>query len=161
MPVALIPAARVHAELLAAMHKVCFAAPWSVTAMGELLAMPGAAGLIAVAEDSLVPAASDSGPCGLVLWRAAGGEAEVLTIAVLPPWRRAGIGARLLDAAMAGARAAGAEAMFLEVADGNAAAQALYAGHGFAAVGRRRGYYAGGDAVVMRCGLLAPDGDLV
>ncbi|MEN0075727.1 MAG: ribosomal-protein-alanine acetyltransferase, partial [Paracraurococcus sp.] len=59
--------------------------------------------------------------------------------------------ARLLAAALAGAAAPGAAAMFLEVAAGNAPAQALYAGQGFAEVGRRRRYYAdGSDALVLR-----------
>jgi ribosomal-protein-alanine N-acetyltransferase len=44
--------------------------------------------------------------------------------------------------------------MFLEVAEANAAARALYAAAGFAEVGRRRRYYAdGGDALVLRRGL--------
>ncbi|HSV28742.1 MAG TPA: GNAT family N-acetyltransferase [Candidatus Omnitrophota bacterium] len=154
MPVDLIPAALVHAELLAGMHKVCFAEPWSAASMTEILAMPGAAGLIAVAEGSLTPSLGGPGPAGLVLWRSAAGEAEILTIAVLPPWRRAGLGGRLLDAALAGAARDGAEAMFLEAAAGNRAALALYEGRGFAAVGRRRGYYGDDDAVVMRRELL-------
>lgn len=150
MPVELIPAAAVHAELLAGMHRVCFADPWSAASMAEVLAMPGAAGLIAVADGALVPSLGGTGPAGFVLWRTAAGEAEILTIAVLPPWRRAGLGGRMLDAAVAAARRDGAEAMFLEAAAGNAAALALYAARGFARVGMRKGYYAGEDAVTLR-----------
>ena len=46
---------------------------------------------------------------------------------------------------MVRAAALGAERMFLEVAEGNAAARALYARTGFAGAGRRRGYYARAD----------------
>jgi ribosomal-protein-alanine N-acetyltransferase len=153
MPIELIPAAQVHAELLSGMHDVCFAESWSPGSMAEILAMPGAAGLIAVEGESLTPSLQAPGPAGYVLWRAAGGEAEILSIAVLPPWRRLHLGRRLMAAAIAGSRQLAASVMFLEVATSNEAAQALYAGLGFARVGLRKKYYAGQDAVVMRCDL--------
>ncbi|RAI57221.1 ribosomal-protein-alanine acetyltransferase [Roseicella frigidaeris] len=109
-----------------------------------MLGMPGAFGL-------WVPGA------GFVLARAAGGEAEILTLAVRPPARRRGLGGALLAGALAGAVARGAAAMFLEVAAGNAAARALYAGQGFVEVGRRRRYYPdGSDALVLRRVLTGP-----
>lgn len=150
MSVELIPAGLVHAELLAGMHKVCFAEPWGASSMADLLAMPGAAGLIAVSEGSLTPSLGGPGPAGLVLWRAAAGEAEILTIAVLPPWRRRGLGRTLLQAAMEASRAKGAQAMFLEAAADNAPALAMYEEAGFVRVGLRKGYYAGLDAVTMK-----------
>lgn len=152
----LVPAALVHAELLAGMHRICFADAWDADAMAALLAMPGAQGLIAVDGASLIPAVAPPGPAGFVLWRAAAGEAEILTIAVLPPWRRAGLGATLLDAALAASAAAGAEAMFLEAAADNVAALALYEKRGFSRVGLRKAYYGDKDAVVMRRDLCSP-----
>ncbi len=146
----LLPAALVHAEILAAIHRICFAQPWSADSMATALDMPGAAGLIAVENESLVPSAGGSGPAGLVLWRVAADEAEILTIAVLPPWRRHGLGYALLEGACGAATAAGATAMFLEVAAGNAAALTLYQQTGFIRVGLRRGYYDGVDALTMR-----------
>lgn len=148
-----VPAALVHAELLAGMHKICFADAWDADAMASLIAMPGAQGVIAVDGRSLRPAAEPPGPAGFVLWRAAAGEAEILTIAVLPPWRRAGLGRRLLDAASGASAAAGAEAMFLEAAADNTAALALYEKRGFQRVGLRKAYYGDKDAVVMRLDL--------
>jgi ribosomal-protein-alanine N-acetyltransferase len=101
-----------------------------------LLGQPGVSGFI------------DTGG-GLLLLRVAADEAEILTIGVTA--RRRGIGRRLLAQAIASARAAGATAMFLEVAADNKAANALYAGAGFIQVGERRGYYPdGGDALVLR-----------
>ncbi len=144
------PAAIVHAELLAGMHAICFAEPWSARSMAEILSMPTSAGLIAVDGDSLRPAPAPPGPAGLVLWGLAGDEAEILTLAVLPPWRRHGLGGRLLAAALESCAAVGATAMFLEVAADNEAARALYHRHGFVAIGRRKGYYGCTDAVVMR-----------
>lgn len=148
--VELLPAALVHAELLAGMHRICFADAWNADAMASLLSMPGAEGLIAVDGGSLRPALEPPGPAGFVLWRAAAGEAEILTIAVLPPWRRGGLGACLLDRALAASAAAGAGAMFLEAAADNTAALSLYEKKGFVRVGLRKGYYGDKDAVVMR-----------
>ena len=150
MSVELMPAGLVHAELLAAMHRICFAEPWGPDSMAASLEMPGAAGLIAVEGESLAPSLGGAGPAGLVLWRCAAGEAEILTLAVLPPWRRSGLGRRLMEAALAEAAAAGAETMFLEVAADNAAALALYQRLGFSRIGRRKGYYHGTDALTMR-----------
>ncbi|WP_313577184.1 GNAT family N-acetyltransferase, partial [Brevundimonas sp.] len=68
-----------------------------------------------------------------------------LTLAVRPTARRAGLGVRLVEAAVVRAAALGAERMFLEVAESNAAARALYARSGFVEMGRRRGYYSHAD----------------
>ena len=139
------PLSLAHAELIAGMHHVCFKEPWDAKAMTELLAMPGAYGFLA-GEDA---------PEGFVLCRAAAGEAEVLTIMVLPPYRRFGLGSRLLQAALDAAKASGAESMFLEVAADNDKAQGLYLSFGFAQVGRRPRYYGGvTDALVMSKNLL-------
>lgn len=146
----LAPAAILHAELLAGMHAVCFAEPWSVRSMAEILLLPGTSALIAVEGGQWRPSAAPPGPAGLVIWRRTFDEAEILTLAVLPPWRCRGLGGRLLEAAMADSAAQGAAAMFLEVADDNPAGQALYRRHGFAHLGRRKGYYGGIDAITMR-----------
>lgn len=149
----LVPAALAHAELLAGMHGICFADAWDSAAMASLLSMPGTEGAIAVDGGSLRPALQPPGPAGFVLWRAAAGEAEILTIAVLPPWRRGGIGGQLLETALSASAQAGAEIMFLEAAADNTAALALYEKRGFKRVGLRRAYYGDKDAVVMRLDL--------
>ena len=76
--------------------------------------MPGAFGLCCPGQ-------------GFVLARAAGGEAEILTLAVCPR-RGGGASARAAGGGAGRRRAAGAAAMFLEVAAGNDAARGLYAG---------------------------------
>lgn len=144
-----LPASLLHVDLLAGMHRICFTDCWDGDAMASLLSMPGAAGLIAVDGASLRPAAGPPGPAGFVLWRVAAQEAEILTIAVLPPWRRGGLGQSLLDAATAEAAGAGAEEMFLEVACDNNPALTLYQKAAFRQVGLRKGYYSGKDALVM------------
>jgi ribosomal-protein-alanine N-acetyltransferase len=138
-------------DALAAIHAVAFASPWSGSDIAALLASPG---VFALAGRDV------RGPHGFILVRAIAGEAEILTLAVDPAFRRRGLARVLVEAATGVALGLEAEALFLEVAEDNAAAIALYTGLSFAEVGRRRGYYArpngagtGGahiDALVMR-----------
>ena len=91
---------------------------------------------------------------GMILARVAADEAEVLTLAVDPAVRRRGVARRLFGRAMAVAEARGAVTMVLEVNVTNGPALALYQSVGFAQVGTRRGYYAGGgDALILRAPL--------
>jgi len=150
MSIDLIAALPVHAALLSGMHRICFAEPWSESAMAEIMAMPGTRGLIAVDGASLTPAVQPPGPAGFVLWRIAGDEAEILSVAVLPPWRGTGLGRAMMSAALEAAGQAGADSMFLEVAADNQPARSLYAVLGFQQVGLRKKYYAGQDAIVMK-----------
>jgi [ribosomal protein S18]-alanine N-acetyltransferase len=128
-------------ELLAALHARCFAQAWSRASFAKLLATPGAFALLAVEQDE---------PVGLSLARAAGGEAEILTLGVTPAARRQGAGRALVEATAAEALARGAKDLFLEVAEDNVAARALYLSLGFAQVGRRARYYGPRDALVLR-----------
>lgn len=83
--------------------------------------------------------------------RWAGEVGDVMTVAVHPARRRRGTGGLLVASLLAEAAARHIYELTLEVRDGNAAAVALYAGHGFVAVGRRRGYYGPGvDGLLMR-----------
>lgn len=80
---------------------------------------------------------------------------QILTVGVLPPARRRGIGRLLVRALVDIARRRGAEEVLLEVRIDNEAARTLYEAEGFAVLGVRRGYYDRGrvDAVTMRLGL--------
>ncbi|MBS7791055.1 GNAT family N-acetyltransferase [Roseococcus sp. SDR] len=83
-------------------------------------------------------------PGGFILARRVLDEAEILTLAVHPDHRRQGLGEALVETAAVVTAAAGARVMFLEVAEDNAPAMALYAKAGFERAGRRRDYYAPG-----------------
>jgi len=92
---------------------------------------------------------------GFVLSRLAGGEAEILSIAVAASRRRRGLARKLLDLHLRRLAGLGATAVFLEVDEGNAAARRLYARAGFHDVGRRPAYYrreagAAAGAMVLR-----------
>ena len=69
------------------------------------------------------------------------GEAELLRIAVLPEYRRKGLGEALLTHWLTEEEKAGSTHFFLEVRSENQGARALYEKMGFSPVGRREGYY--------------------
>ena len=78
-------------------------------------------------------------------------EAHITTFAVLPEWRRRGIGGRLMVALMDLALRLNARVMTLEVRLSNRPARDLYAHFGFKPVGVRPRYYSdnGEDALIM------------
>ena len=135
-------AARLHGDSFAPLGE----RGWTRQDMAELLASPGVAGLLLELGGREI---------GLVLWRIAANEAELLTIAVQADHRRGGAGRMLLEAVIERAAAGGAHELFLEVGADNSAALALYDHLGFRTVGRRAAYYrrgeaAAADAIVMR-----------
>jgi ribosomal-protein-alanine N-acetyltransferase len=145
----LAPVGHADAPALAKLHARAFESGWSAADIEALLAAPGGFGLAARAAQDPVRLH------GFLLARVVAGEAEILTLAVDPAHRRQGLARALLTASLAAAQAAGAEAVFLEVAADNIAALGLYQSEGFERVGRRPGYYArsGGaaaDALVLR-----------
>jgi [ribosomal protein S18]-alanine N-acetyltransferase len=78
-------------------------------------------------------------------------EAHVTTFAVLPGWRRRGLGGRLMLAVMRLADELGARVATLEVRLSNIPAQRLYQRFGFRPVGVRPRYYSDNaeDALIM------------
>jgi ribosomal-protein-alanine N-acetyltransferase len=134
------------AEVLAALHRICFPdEPWEAPALGHILALHGCLGWFACECDR---------PTGFILVRDLGEECEILSLGVIPEGRRRGGGRALLEAAIKEAARRGLRSLVLEVAIDNDAARALYEAVGFAAVGRRRGYYrrpdGRADALILR-----------
>lgn len=78
---------------------------------------------------------------GFLILRSAGDQAELLTITVNESDRGQGLGRRLLRAGEAAVLRRGVEIIFLEVAEDNVPAAALYRACGYEAFGRRPGYY--------------------
>ena len=113
---------------LAAVHAEAFDCPWTAPAFDDLLKQSGM--ILEVKGD------------GFVLIQVAADQAEILTLAVRPAARRRGVATALVKTAARRAELAGAGRLFLEVAEDNFAARALYGRLGFASVGRRPRYYA-------------------
>jgi [ribosomal protein S18]-alanine N-acetyltransferase len=129
-----VPLHAEHVADIARVHAACFDETWDASMLRRILVMPGAFGIgvrRGVAGELV----------GFAIGRMAADECELLSLGVLPANRGQGLGAMLLDAALVRACAVKARKFFLEVAEDNAPALALYSARGLAQVGRRRNYY--------------------
>jgi ribosomal-protein-alanine N-acetyltransferase len=136
------------AQACARLHAEGFAHSWSPEEIAALISSSSTVG--AAALDPV-----NGRLRGFILSRLAADEGEILTIAVEAAFQGTGVGRALLSENLRQASNAGASAMFLEVAEENAPALALYERFGFLKVGERVGYYHRADgtraaAVVMR-----------
>ena len=82
-------------------------------------------------------------------------EAEILTLATHPAKRRQGLGRKALAASADWAKTQGVTKIFLEVAEDNTAAIALYSTAGYTQIGRRPGYYLPKDRAAIDALILA------
>ena len=123
-------------EALHALHAKAFGQPWSAAEIERLMRIMGGFAVLSVGD----------APQGFILARTVADEAEILTLAVAPVFRRKGVGRALVEAAAAEGKRRGARTLFLEVATDNPGAIALYEGAGFSRAGLRRAYYARTDA---------------
>ncbi len=149
----------------------CLQEPWSEEDLVKAVSDPcGVVLFAAVTEATAVPIPESvpetpaegvpvtipgSGPetiAGFAVSYLAGGEGELLNIAVLPKFRKRGIGRALLSELLQEAGKKDCEAMFLEVRASNEAAVALYEGRGFQRVGLRKHFYENPreDALIMK-----------
>ena len=133
------------AEMLSDIHRQCFARYWNIEAFNDFFASAGTLALLAEMPE----------PVGIMVCRIFTDEAEIMTLAVRPGFRRQGIARALLEKTMETARSFGSPQMFLDVEDGNLPAIKLYETHGFSIINRRKQYYrqtdgSYTDALVMR-----------
>ena len=107
------------------------AAQWSLSSLS-----------LAVSSNSQVLVSECEGEItGVIAFRAVAGEAEILNLAILPEWRRRGLGRELMYAAIAHSREMGAQRLFLEVRESNGGARTFYSRMQFTEYGRRTAYY--------------------
>ena len=121
--------ARAVAEILRRSPEAVF---WPVSSVREVLGWKGILGLASEVKGEVV---------GFLIGRQVGEQAEVLNLAVAPESRRRGGGGALLRAAVVEFRKRGANSVFLEVRESNAAGIGFYEKHSFTQAGRREGYY--------------------
>jgi len=138
------------AGLLSELQQLSFAGQmeqvWTEEEFRLLLQGPGVEALVVCEKDQ---------PIGFILSRRAAGEAEILSICVLPQYRKRGVGQRLLEKFRTSLDPSDVTELFLEVREHNRAAIALYERNGFHVVGRRKKYYGAPgrekqDALVMK-----------
>ena len=132
----LTPATVADAAEMAALHAVALKGlgqqPWPQDAFADILTLPVTLGIKVVDDSRLI---------AFLLVQAAGGEADILTIATAPDRRRQGIAERLMMALEDRCRSSGISKISLEVHAENHAAAGLYAKVGFRVVGQRLNYY--------------------
>ncbi len=116
-------------EALAATHAAAFVdrRAWSAAEFRNLLSTPA----VILCGDAK----------SFILGRVVADEAEVLTLATDPRFRRQGLAQTQLTDFLAQAAENGATSTFLEVSADNAAAKALYLKNNFTVVGERPNYY--------------------
>jgi ribosomal-protein-alanine N-acetyltransferase len=133
-----------------AIEQAAFSDPWSARDFREC-----------VVSDVVFLVAAAPGVVGYVVAQDAADEGEILNLAVAPARYRDGIGRALVEAALTALAERGAERVFLEVRESNAAARALYAALRFQEVGRRTRYYRRPveDAIILRAAIPADRGD--
>lgn len=133
--------------VLATYEKLLFPySPWSTSQFKEEFAGIPTTRYMSVAEDGNTIV----GYCGVFL-PAPGVEADILTVAVLPEYRRQGIAKEFMRQIEAWSQERQASAMMLEVELANESAIKLYESLGYMKISVRMDYYGPGkDAHVMR-----------
>ncbi len=127
---------------VAELEKECFAVPWSEKSFRDEMNNKLAVYLTAKTSGRCVGYAG--------FWNVSG-EGGITNVAVLPEYRRAGVGSALIREMITLACEMKLELLTLEVRKSNTAAQALYKKFGFKIIGERKRYYSdnGEDAWIM------------
>lgn len=120
------------AEAMAALHAGAFAKSWPALDMAVHVGRDLCLGTGAPLDSFAILRRSDV-------------DAEILTVATDTTHRGHGLAGQVLRSAQDRLKAEGLRSVFLEVAEDNAAARALYARLGYSPIGRRPGYYARAD----------------
>lgn len=115
--------------------------PWTEAQVSEEIENPDALFFVAGAGGKAV---------GFLSGVCAADECEISDIAVEQAYRRQNIATELFELLFTAARSRGTKSVFLLVRADNTPATTLYGKLGFTDVGRRKGYYGGTDAVIMR-----------
>ncbi len=118
--------------LVAELEKNTFSSPWSENMLLQVVGQPGASFLLAFMDGHF------AGYAGMLCIL---DEGQICNVAVVPTFRRQGIGSALMKAQSEAAKTRGLSVMMLEVRAGNLVAQALYEKEGWEKVGVRKNYY--------------------
>ena len=131
-----------HLQGAAAVEAACFSQPWSANSL-ELLTKDGIGVGFACLDGGRVVAYG-----GMIC---AVDEGQITNIAVLPDYRRRGMGDAIVRSLLRYAKDQHLDSVTLEVRASNAAAIALYRRTGFSEAGRRKAFYTKPteDAIIM------------
>jgi len=143
------PAEPADAETIASLHAKGFYRGWSREEFAAYITGPDTPVYVVCDRKRRI--------AGFAMLRLAADEAELITIAVDPKWRKKGVGLALMRALFEDLRMTAAKRLFLEVAADNPAALRLYAKLGFSRLSERRGYYARADGQPATALVMARD----
>ena len=135
------------ADEIASLEKRCFAVPWSEQSFRDEMNNKLAVYFVAKQDGRCIGYAG--------FWNVSG-EGGITNVAVLPEYRRAGVGSRLIKEMIDAAKSLNLDILTLEVRKSNISAQGLYKKYGFDIIGERKRYYSdnGEDAWIMTKSLL-------
>ncbi|MBO5898075.1 MAG: ribosomal protein S18-alanine N-acetyltransferase [Clostridia bacterium] len=123
-----------HLPAVAALERLCFAEPWSESAL-KLLCHKTGLGVVIPPEEGEDTARAYGGMTVVL------DEGSITNIAVRPDLRRLGLGRAVVTALLERAKATGVTDVYLEVRVSNEPAIALYRSLGFETVGTRKNFY--------------------
>ncbi len=134
---------KAHISQIAALEALCFNDPWPEAAIASELGNDLSVWMVALDGDTVV---------GYVGSQTAGGETDMMNIAVHPDYRRRGIAQILVELLIPELQRRGSSCLALEVRVSNAPAIALYEKMGFVQEGLRKNYYRNPkeDAYILR-----------
>ncbi len=107
----------------------CFSTPWTEQSICDS---------VGVENNYFNIAYADGKPAGYMSMQLAAGEGDIMRVAVLPEYRRLGIGRALLNECFLSNKP---DAVFLDVRENNVPAIRLYESFGFEKIGIRKNYY--------------------
>jgi ribosomal-protein-alanine N-acetyltransferase len=133
----------VHVSQVAELEKMCFSTPWSEKSIASELTNDLSVWMVALEGDTVV---------GYIGSQTAGGETDMMNVAVHPDYRRRGIAQILIEMLIPELQRRCSTSLSLEVRASNEPARLLYEKLGFVEVGRRKNYYRNPkeDALILR-----------
>lgn len=148
-----IPLEIAHIDAISDLEAALFERPFSAMSLASLFAGKAFAGY-ALIDDKAEVGTPDSGHIlSYILLSQVLDEAEILSLGTRQAYQGKGYGHQLLFASCAALAQAGIGHLYLDVAESNVSARALYGGCGFVETGRREAYYGVAphrqDAIIM------------
>lgn len=123
---------------IADIEQLCFHEPWSLDMLTS--SFYNGCSYVAVWSDNKIVAYGGLYNTG-----------DITNIAVLPDWRRQGLGGEIIAALIDIAREKGIDSIFLEVRESNIGAIKLYEKCGFKKISIRKRYYKDGENAMIYC----------
>ncbi len=123
---------KAEAGILTDIHTECFPRYWNRQAFTDFFSVKDTFAILVENNEKSV---------AMAVYRVAFDQADIITIGVLPAWRRGGIAKMLLENMLDDCKKIGVKKIFLEVEDGNEAGLKLYEKTGFRQISRRKLYY--------------------